>query len=247
VGQEAAAQPNQALHLTPAAILVFREAMPLQAAQPVNGVVRPTEADRLTEAEWRGCVDPAPMLRCLGRRAGEEQLRKFGIAFCRRIWPLLEDERSRRAVEAVEGYVQGVVTREHLHAVCDDAEWPYQDANLRAEDPENANPEPDRVAESAAYAAHMLAWPWFGWDFAVEVATGAAEAAGRCRTRRVPPRWSCCARWWTTPASKTPNQALQQTAGHNGFPWFNGALAPPLLSGVVRQRKVAVVAYPWKP
>jgi hypothetical protein len=80
-------------------------------------------------------------------------------------------------VAAVEQYLQGALTREQLHAVCDDAEWPYQDANLRAEDPENRNPEPDRVAESAVYAAHMLAWPWFPTHFAVEVAVGAAEAA----------------------------------------------------------------------
>jgi hypothetical protein len=105
----------------------------------------------MTEAEWRACVDPEPMLRWLGRRASEHQLRRFGITCCRHIWHLLEDERSRRAVEAAEGHVRGTVTRKRLDAACDDAEWPYQDANLRAEDPDNADPGPDRIAEAAAY------------------------------------------------------------------------------------------------
>ncbi len=132
----------------------------------------------MTEAEWRACADPVPMLRWLGRRAGEAQLRRFGAACCRRIWHLLTDERSRQAVEAAEAFLRGTVTAKELDRACDDAEGPYQDANLRAEDPDNPDPRPDRVAEAAAYAAHMLAWPQFGYDTAVEVAVGAAEAAG---------------------------------------------------------------------
>ena len=131
----------------------------------------------MTEAEWRACVDQEPMLRWLGRRATAAQLRTFEIACCRHIWHLLEDERSRRAVAAAEEYLRGAVTRKQLDAACDDAEWPYQDANLRAEDPANPNPGPDRKAEAAAYAAHLLAWSEFTCAEAVEVATGAADAA----------------------------------------------------------------------
>ena len=133
----------------------------------------------MTEGEWLACADPAPLLRCLGRRASEAQLRRFGIACCRRIWHLLVDARSRQAVEIVEAFLQGSATAKELDLACDDAEWPYQDANLRAEDPDNSNPEPDRVTEAAAYAAHMLAWPQFGYDTAIEVASGAAEAVVR--------------------------------------------------------------------
>jgi hypothetical protein len=118
------------------------------------------------------------MLRWLQRRASEAQFRHFGIACCRRIWHLLTDARSRGAVEAADGFLRGTITAKELDLACDDAEWPYQDANLRAEDPDNPDPGPDRVAEAAAYAAHMLAWPQFGCDTAVEVAVGAAEAAG---------------------------------------------------------------------
>ena len=131
----------------------------------------------MTEAEWHACNDPGPMLRWLGDRATEEQLRRFGIGCCRRLWHLLTDERSRDAVVAAEGFIQGAVTPEELDAACDAAEWVYQDANLRAEDLGNPAPEPDRVAESAGYAAHMLAWPGFHAQFAADVAMAAAKAA----------------------------------------------------------------------
>jgi hypothetical protein len=73
----------------------------------------------MTEAEWwPGCCDPRRMLGFLWGRASDGKLRLFVVACCRRIWPLLTDERSRKAVEAAELFADGQVTREDLGTAC---------------------------------------------------------------------------------------------------------------------------------
>jgi hypothetical protein len=61
----------------------------------------------VTEAEWLAGTDLAPLLGFLGPSAGERKLRLFCCACCRRIWDLLTDPRSRRAVEVAERYADG--------------------------------------------------------------------------------------------------------------------------------------------
>jgi len=61
----------------------------------------------ITEAEWLSCTQSTTMLAWLRTKASERNLRLFMIACCRRIWPLIADERSQRAVELAEFDVDG--------------------------------------------------------------------------------------------------------------------------------------------
>jgi hypothetical protein len=56
------------------------------------------------------------MLDFLGARAGDRKRRLFMAACCRRVWRLLPDARSRRAVEAAERYSDGAAGVRELAA-----------------------------------------------------------------------------------------------------------------------------------
>jgi hypothetical protein len=86
----------------------------------------------MTEAEWLASTDLTPMLDLLSVntrgvpvRASERKLRLFAVACCRRIWPLLTDERSRRAVEIAERFVDGLATLAEVGAARRDANDAY--------------------------------------------------------------------------------------------------------------------------
>jgi hypothetical protein len=66
------------------------------------------------EAEWLACTDPAPLLIFLRGKVSDRKLRLFAVACCRRLWHLLEDERSRTLVELCEAQAHGPVNRAEL-------------------------------------------------------------------------------------------------------------------------------------
>jgi hypothetical protein len=69
----------------------------------------------VTENEWLGSGDPAPMLRYLREcQTSERKLRLLACACCRRIWDLLPDPRSRQAVEVAERFADDLASQLEL-------------------------------------------------------------------------------------------------------------------------------------
>jgi hypothetical protein len=69
----------------------------------------------MTEQEWLECRDPGRMLAFIEGRPGDRKLRLFGVACCRSVWGLL-NENCRGVVEAAERVADGMRS-------ADDLEW----------------------------------------------------------------------------------------------------------------------------
>jgi hypothetical protein len=73
-------------------------------------------AEKMTPMEWNVCTTPVPMLAFLHNRISERKLRLFACACCRRIWPLLNDARTRSVILTAERYADGLVCEEDCRA-----------------------------------------------------------------------------------------------------------------------------------
>jgi hypothetical protein len=72
----------------------------------------------MVEQHWLEARDPEWMFRALwdAGRLTERKARLFAVVCCRRLWPLLADERSRRAAEISERYADGLASQAELEA-----------------------------------------------------------------------------------------------------------------------------------
>jgi hypothetical protein len=86
----------------------------------------------MTEVDWFACKNPLAVLKILRAegRLSERKRRLSVVACCRRIWPLLTDERSRRAVQVAEQFADGAATAEDLLSAYRAAPRGWPEANL---------------------------------------------------------------------------------------------------------------------
>ena len=77
----------------------------------------------MTESEWQACEDPAAMQSLLQGKPQERRWRLLACACLRRVWPLLADERSRRAVEAAEVFADGEMGVEQFRRTAGKDAW----------------------------------------------------------------------------------------------------------------------------
>jgi hypothetical protein len=138
----------------------------------------------MTEQEWIDCQDIRKLLEYLVGRTSNRKFRLFGCACCRRIWHLLVDERSRRAVCVAERYADGLSTEEEMDAARREMAACRTETALRP-----GSPAVDSWALGAAEAVlfDTPVWnPGAGSRGAFTAAWTAAEAAWRANAEAGP-------------------------------------------------------------
>jgi hypothetical protein len=73
----------------------------------------------MTEAEWLASDDATAMIRYVRGLVSDRKLRLWACACVRRVWPLIPHELGRRAVLAVERYVDGRAKEQELRTIAD--------------------------------------------------------------------------------------------------------------------------------
>jgi hypothetical protein len=87
----------------------------------------------MTADEWLACTQPRAMLPVLADMVSKRKLRLFACACCRRVWDLLPDARSRRAVEVAERFADRLATDAERAAAWSAAAAVEADALYRAD------------------------------------------------------------------------------------------------------------------
>jgi len=130
----------------------------------------------MTEAEWAVCTAPHRMLRFLrdSENISRRQERLFAVAVCRRLWPLLNDQRSRQAIELAERAADAYVPERELDQVSAAAEEAWEELVELAETGRHADL---RAAEAAAHAASYASSPSLTLAVLEEVLEATEEAA----------------------------------------------------------------------
>ncbi|WP_238602657.1 hypothetical protein [Fimbriiglobus ruber] len=112
----------------------------------------------MTEDEWLSCPDAVRSLPFVQPLANERQLRLLAAAFCRDMWPLLVDERSRAAVEALEALADGEIDFEKFVTYSEPARLASYQLTVQTRPVKWVQ---DEARVSASVAVACSAWPHF--------------------------------------------------------------------------------------
>lgn len=82
----------------------------------LRGLTGRASSLEMTEEDWLTTLDAERMLRFVNDSSSHRKLRLFCITCCRRVWEMLEDERSRQAVEVAERHADGLAKPGELAA-----------------------------------------------------------------------------------------------------------------------------------
>jgi hypothetical protein len=150
----------------------------------------------ITEADWLSFTQPITMLDLLRGKASDRKLRLFAIGCCRRIWPHIVDERSRRAVELSALDVDGLVSAEERVAAAQAAAQALTDAFFNLDIRSNGHLY--HAAWAAAFCLHIsevpLRTPIYepvisgAFDCAMNAAINSASAAAIAKVDTASPK-----------------------------------------------------------
>jgi hypothetical protein len=122
----------------------------------------------MTEAEWLVCTDPETMLENLRGKARDRKLQLFAVACCRRIWHLLIDDRSKKAVLVAEQAADQRSRSGEIAAAIAESQAAFRACEHLAA----------RHADAAGAAYRLSMWFEGALDIAIRVALTTANAAG---------------------------------------------------------------------
>jgi hypothetical protein len=188
----------------------------------------------MTEQEWLACTDPGPMLLFLEDRKAHayRKFRLFAVACCRRIWPLMTQERSRQAIEVAEQDADDLADPEELEEVLyaaatedEDRDYATEAAYAAADTDEKAGA--SSAADFAAHAADEAnpspLTPKAQWGTA-----GTAELAAQAELLRcifgTPVRAVALHPPWVTPAVTGLAETIYQQRAFDLLPVLADAL-----------------------
>jgi hypothetical protein len=115
----------------------------------------------MPEAGWLRSDDPLAMLASLREDLSQRKGKLLAVACCRLIWDLMDDERSRQAVEVAERFADGLADLEELRSAAEAASVPWLLAGREMTEQGRAPEEDPRSAALAAayYTAEVTSIP----------------------------------------------------------------------------------------